>query len=330
MYSEEDLTSAVAAGVLDVQAADALRAHVEARRRETAVDEEHFRLLTGFNDIFVTIACLLVLGSFFFVTQHVARSLGAALLVVTSWGLAEFFTRRRRMALPSIVLVGAFAIGLALITQDVIDAPAGPIAACFVVALGSYGHWRRFRVPISVALGAAAIAFGCGVLITIPVPEAHRASVGLALAFVAGLMIFALALFWDSRDRARRTRRADVAFWLHLLAAPLIVHPVFKLLGIASGHAELGQLFVVLVLYVVLALISLAIDRRALMVSALAYVLSSFAALLLDRGLVNAGFGITAFTIGSALLLLSAFWHRARTFVLRPLPRAIRDRLATA
>jgi hypothetical protein len=30
-------------------------------------------------------------------------------------------------------------------------------------------------------------------------------------------------MWWDSSDRARLTRRSDVAFWLHLLAAPMIV-----------------------------------------------------------------------------------------------------------
>src|SRR5437588_323954 len=49
----------------------------------------------------------------------------------------------------------------------------------------------------------------------------------------AGLITFALALAWDMSDPMRRTRRSDVAFWLHLLAAPAIVHPAFGLLGLA-------------------------------------------------------------------------------------------------
>jgi hypothetical protein len=36
---------------------------------------------------------------------------------------------------------------------------------------------------------------------------------------------------------------------------------------------------------------------------------------------------LTAFVIGSALLLLSAFWHNARKAVVRPLPPALRSRL---
>jgi hypothetical protein len=62
MYSESDLEAAVAAGVLTPGPGRALPGF---RRRPAGirrpVDEEHFRLLTGFNDIFVGIAALILL-----------------------------------------------------------------------------------------------------------------------------------------------------------------------------------------------------------------------------------------------------------------------------
>ena len=39
------------------------------------------------------------------------------------------------------------------------------------------------------------------------------------------------------------------------------------------------------------------------------------------------GVALTALVIGSALLLLSAFWHQARGAIVRPLPESLRDRL---
>lgn len=42
-------------------AANALRNYVAERRSAPSVDEEHFKLLTGFNDIFVAIAAALIL-----------------------------------------------------------------------------------------------------------------------------------------------------------------------------------------------------------------------------------------------------------------------------
>ena len=35
-------------------------------------------------------------------------------------------------------------------------------------------------------------------------------------------------------DRLRETRRSDVAFWLHLLAAPLLVRAAFATLGVSA------------------------------------------------------------------------------------------------
>ena len=93
MYSEEDLASAVAAGVLTEESAEAFRSHVAQRGHSTAVDEEHFRLVTGFNDIFVVIACVLLLASLAGIGSSIARFAGAAAVAGAAWLLAEFFTR---------------------------------------------------------------------------------------------------------------------------------------------------------------------------------------------------------------------------------------------
>ena len=61
MYSDSDLDSAVAAGALSPDAATRLRAYMDSRAASSPVDEEHFRLITGFNDIFVAIAAAILL-----------------------------------------------------------------------------------------------------------------------------------------------------------------------------------------------------------------------------------------------------------------------------
>jgi hypothetical protein len=71
----------------------------------------------------------------------------------------------------------------------------------------------------------------------------------------------------------------------------------------------------------------LAIDRRALLVSALAYVLYALNAMFREFGAVELNVALTALVIGSALLLLSAFWHQARSMVVRPLPDGLKARL---
>ena len=184
-------------------------------------------------------------------------------------------------------------------------------------------------VTITVAAGAASVAgIVVGLLLAGLGQNAEQAkNVILGLVLFLGVGVFLFAMWWDSSDRARLTRRSDVAFWLHLLAAPMIVHPVFTLLGLNSGHIGVGEGLAVVALYIALGLTALAVDRRALLVSALAYVLYALDELFRQFGAVELNVALTALVIGSALLLLSAFWHQARGAIVRPLPEGLREKL---
>jgi hypothetical protein len=339
MYSDSELDAAVAEGAISADSAAALRAFVARHRATLPADEEQFRLLTGFNDIFVSIAMVLLLVALGWLASQTSPLAGAAALVAASWGLAEFFTRRRRMALPSILLLGSFAGGLFLcglaLTKIVLDAVApaagetmGISGGAAIAVLGTWLHWRRFRVPITVAAGAiAAVAAVLAALVALVPALGDR---WLVLLFAAGLALFGLAMRWDMSDPARTTRRADVAFWLHLAAAPLIVHPVFALLGLLDGKADIARAALAIGLYVLLAAVALVVDRRALLVSSLAYVLYAISTLVQAAGAVDAGFALTALVVGSGLLLLSAFWRVARYAVLRAMPQGVRARMPAA
>ncbi len=159
-------------------------------------------------------------------------------------------------------------------------------------------------------------------------PDAINGDVILALVFLAGLAVFAFAMWWDISDRDRTTRRADVAFWLHLTAAPAIAHPIFALIGVTDGdNIGSGAAFGVVAVYIAFGLIALAIDRRALLVSALAYVLFALTFLFREFGAVEISFALTALVIGSALLSLSAFWQPIRSAIVSALPQALQNML---
>jgi len=320
MYSESDLEGAVAAGVVPQSTADAFRQHIAAMRASPAVDEESFRLLTGFNDIFVAIAIALLLTSIGWLGGWVKTGLGGLGVAVAAWALAEYFTRVRRMALPSIVLLLAFAGGVAAtmvgtlvdINPDWSDQTNALIATGIALLTGgaTWLHWKRFMVPITVAVGAAS---GVAALVALYVAITHVNEDGIfPLVLVGGIATFALAMWWDGSDLTRTTRRSDVAFWLHLAAAPMIAHSVFHMLGVFQGQIGVAQALIVMALYLVFAFIALAIDRRALLVSSLAYVLYALSMLFQQAGAVELSMAFTAFVIGSALLTLSAFWHPMR------------------
>jgi len=92
----------------------------------------------------------------------------------------------------------------------------------------------------------------------------------------------------------------------------------------------IGAAISVVLLYVVLGALALTIDRRALMVSALAYVLYALNALFEEMGAIGTNVALAALVIGSALLLLSAFWHTARAFLVGHLPVGWRAKLPPA
>ena len=360
MYSQQELDDAVASGAITAEAADALRVHIERQRTTSIPDEEQFRLITGFNDIFVSIAAAILLFAVGWIGQSIGQSTGLFVsdhgevgpsflaplaIAATAWGLALFFTARRRMALPSIVLLLAFVGGVlatsAFVLVEIIGpdrfnnddqllaATVGGVSAA-IAAAAAWLHWRRFHVPITVAAGAAAIAgLFLAIVVAIVQPGDSESANNLILGFVMllGFGMFLFAMWWDSSDRARVTRRSDVAFWLHLLAAPMIAHPIFALLGLTNGSVSTGEGLLVVGLYVLFGLTALAVDRRALLVSALAYVLYALTELFKRFGAVELNIALTALVIGSALLLLSAYWHQSRRLIVTRLPSNLQGRL---
>ena len=358
MYSESDLEAAVAAGALTPQQAASFRDYIASSRHMPVVDEEHFRLLTGFNDIFVAIAAGILLVAMAWIGHYIPPNVdvdgpspfSGLLVAATAWGLAEFFTRQRRMALPSILLLlafvggvfafSAFGIVTAIGAENLRDTQSAILvfaAAAAIASAAAWLHWRRFRVPITVAAGVSAlVALVLFLIASMLVGDADNMSEARqeqvmsileGVALLLGVGVFLVAMWWDGSDPRRETRRSDVAFWLHLLAAPLIVHPVFSLLGLTEGEASTMDGIAVIGLYVLLGLVALAIDRRALLVSALAYVLYALNSLFETYGVVELNVALTALVIGSALLLLSAFWTNARRAVVRPLPEGLQARL---
>ena len=320
MYSDEDLNTAVTQGIFSESAVEAFRDQVASVHGLPAVDEENFKLIGGFNDIFIVIACGLLLFSSFSVLEAANTSLGYLVFLLLSWALAEFFVLKRKMALPAIMLLLAFVGGMVGLSDSVLSvtSESGGILAATAAALAAYLHWWRFSVPITVAVATAAAV---GLLIAIIQSVFFEVNLWLPpVLFVCGLAVFAFAMSWDSADRARLSYKSDVAFWLHLLAAPMIIHPVFTSLDILNGEEGLLSMALVILLYLLLTVVSISIDRRVLMVSSLIYVIYALSGLIDRYGVAGSSFAFTGLLMGAILLLLSAYWHRVRVLLVNYLP----------
>ena len=263
-------------------------------------------------------------------------------LIVGAWLLAEYFCGKRRLLLPSMALAiiitwasGVLAAGLASFMVDpVIEAGhvesgmnpweilTGLSYSGFAAAVAAAGlFFWRFRLPFSLFLLAGAIA---GLFYTAVAQFAGIGQVGSGAAMlVVGLATLGTAIAFDMRDPTRSTRSSDHAFWLHMAAAPQIILGVRGLLlGSGFAPASTAEATMMLVVLIAFAVLSLALNRRALIVSGLVTFATTLWVLVNEFG----GGGVntlmlTALIIGGAIVLLGGGWRTARRGLLKVFPQ---------
>ena len=189
-------------------------------------------------------------------------------------------------------------------------------------------HYMRFRVPIDIALLVGCILAALLALFFRQYGWAYRQ----LPIFLAGAVAFAVGMFFDARDPLRRTSRTDIAFWLHLMAAPMIVHSAFQGLFFGSG-GEVQSASGILILFAALAFIAIVIDRRAMLVSGLAY--AGYAiynvAQQTQNGLEsNEMTAMALLLLGIGVVLLGFGWRPVRRLFLNLLPGSVRRCLPPA
>ena len=351
MIASEILAKGVERGIITAEQAERLRALENAGEPPelpASPDDEQLRFISGFSDIFVTLGLALFIGAVGYFALSSNGPIGMWIAVaVTAWVLAEFFTRLRRMALPSIVLLIVFAWAAFAASAVFLGAgarlysfplsawglsglggiePAKLASAAFVTVLLTALHYWRFRVPITIAAGCGALLLTVMGLAYGFFPQLPHGAYS-AVTFVCGLAIFGLAMRFDMTDPERLTRRTDIAFWLHLLAAPLIVHSLIGGVFDVGSKLESSQAVAIVALFLALSLVAVLIDRRALLVSGLAYAGGAFWTLIRQAGLSDITTPLTILILGAFVLLLSAGWKPLRAGILRLAPPTLTRRL---
>lgn len=340
----EDIDAAIAAGVMPQAQADSLRAFVAERHRsrleQAGAEDERFRFMTGFNDFFFAIGILLLgSGMMFFTRGEPQLGLVAAILV---WALSELLVRRMRLVLPGILLSMLFILfvyiavptDLTTFTSPQIaraQVSGGMTAGTFILTIlglnsapvtvamkGLIGavaaalYYWRFRLPFAllpISASLVLVAMSLITLVTGPMAATTQSFITLACGFT----IFAAAMTFDLSDRDRMTRRSDCAFWLHLLAAPLIVHSLISLITPSLAQITNAIALAILLIVAILAAIAIAIDRRALLVSALLYIGSVIGYAIGGSGTSGSGvFFATLVILGAFVITLGIGWQPLR------------------
>ncbi|MES2913611.1 MAG: hypothetical protein V4753_00715 [Pseudomonadota bacterium] len=334
----EDLRAAVAAGILSEAQAASLSALANDRagkRASLPAEDEPFEFFRGFSEIFISIGLVILLTG---VTALLAAFGGFALLTLVplatslmAWWWAGYFTLKRRMTLPSMVLATAFGAGIvifafALLQQVGMDARALSIVG-FLASAGAMVLWyRRFRLPFAAFLTGAALL---GAIYSITASAANVVGLvgaggyqalfdlGESPAFATATLIFGIGAFligmwFDTRDPYRLGRHSATAFWCHLLAAPALVNTVAVTLMNGGGT---GFLAIALVLITVLALV---IDRRSFLTAAIAYIAIVIAWLMGEGD--GTSWIFVLLVLGGFITAIGTWWVQLRAKVMSVLP----------
>jgi hypothetical protein len=350
MLQQEDLDAAVAKGILTEAQATGLREFALQREKERIAilgHEERFRFMRGFNDFFFAVGVILLTAglAFFAGSSTIGNLVGAAVI----WALAELLVRRMRLVLPGILLaiffvvfvfhVGFWAAPEAVPTLDfptnAIDgvlygafggvSPLAKVAKSLIATLAALGFYVRFRLPFALMLVAA------GLVLTIVAAVGPSLTPWLfsMLLLVCGLSVFAAAMFYDLSDPERTTRRADCAFWLHLLAAPLIVHSLVSAAAPTMVTINAVSAVTIIAIVALLAVVAVMIDRRALFVSALSYLGIVIAYAIRTAGISASEFVLftTLLILGVLVLTLGVGWLPLRRPLMTLIPAGLARRL---
>lgn len=277
----------------------------------------------------VAIWCLLIAGIFFFLRRyrHVIRSSPATMAALMVGGTF--------VLVMTVALIGQFVD----VSREIFQTDAQRLEELSeLMRSGSYSSARETRMPaFSMAVAVSAflfffwratrfpptLAFACLMLIfcasvNLPNFSTRGSIVDYTVvnwaAVIAAIPVFLLALWFDLTDIRRETWRSQVAFWLHIVAGAVFSRGYF---GLASGHswAQLNffgissaeGMLAVLLCVVIAFMISLTLDRRAMLMS----LAIPFAASMGVMGLVF---------VGGLLVLASFKWMEWRVKLLARLP----------
>ncbi len=306
---------------------------------EPSSEEEEFRFISGFNDIFLALGVVLFISAASLAVNLLdSNYLGYALAAAAMWLISEVLTARLRRAIPSMLAAGAFVVFALLATDGALSGLSTPeqaeplnvyllvISAC----LWSAVYFYRFRLPFSILLiGGAFVTLGFLICMTVvagigSLEDPFATPLLPAFyALISGLVVFIVALRFDRSDPQRHSLRADYGFWLHLLAAPLIVHALMYLvaglnIGGFSSVGTVATALMVLAIFAVLSIVALIINRRAILVAALTYLGGALWYLMSQNdGIAGNAELLTMLLISLFVIGLGVGWHPIRRLLLQ-------------
>lgn len=278
MYSHSDIEEAVEGGALTADQAASLRNFMASKTGTPTADEEHVRMLLGFHDIYIYISSFLLMFGVGWLGSKIdtggrAPSFFIPLLVgALCWGLAEYFVKRKRLAMTGITLAWVFVYCVYFTLMLLAAQILGPgtdrttpqlisMISALVAGGGALLYWKRFGEPIAYSLILGTLAIAVMSLLGLILPSGTDETVVYIVLILLGVGTLVYAQTWEAKDIYRTTKKADIAFWLHWVAAAEVTFGLLGLLGLLSSPSQ-GAAIGGIVVFIILAMVGIVLDRR--------------------------------------------------------------------
>ncbi len=309
MISRDLLRKAADQGIIQSDQIEPLIRFVQDQTLDSDTDlrEEPLKFIRSFGDVFITLGMVLLLiainmvelsGYYYFIP------------VIGFIVIAEWLVRVRRLALPGIAILIAI---LFFVNKAIaFDHENATVFGVGILCLTSLLFYLRYKMPFSLlplAAGLVAIAI---IQIGFDVIQQPLIIAGL------GFVVFVIAMIFDVRDTKRVSHLSDSAFWLHLLASPLIVHGAMVSLFFSNQEwiQAIDKEVIIITFFIVFLLLALLLDRRAMLVSTQLYMIYALTQVFVGQLASTQNVLIyVLLLLGFLVIFFGAYWYKARRLI---------------
>jgi len=308
MISKQKLQQAADKGIIqNTQIEPLLDFLLDENSKTPTNQEEPLKFIRSFGDVFIAFG----IGILVFAINQLGLSHYEYLLPIIGFTLiAEWLVRVRKLALPGMVILVSI---LFFVYRAInIDSELSSIGTFGLIAVTSLVFYIRYKMPFSLLpLAGALIAIA-----TITIGETILFNPIIFSAL--GLSVFSIAMLFDSQDTKRQTHLSDSAFWLHLLASPLIVHGAMlsMLFGDHAWLQVINKEIIIIIFFIGFLLLALLLDRRAMLISTQIYMI--YALTQIVQGQFDNSQNLMIYLLmglGLIIIFFGTFWYKTRRLI---------------
>ena len=309
MISKNTLQKAADKSIINKEQIEPLYQFIQNENSDDSLTnkEEPLKFIRSFGDVFIALGIILLAVSLNMTSLSGYYSL---VPVVGFIIIAEWLVRIRRLALPGIVIL--ISILFFINKAFSFDNENATTLGLSIIGLGSLLFYLRYKMPFSLLPLATSI-------VAIIITQIGMDILDNPITFmVLGLIIFCIAMWFDSRDTKRQSHLSDSGFWLHLLAAPLIVHGT--MISMLSSDKiwvqSLSNDLLMIIFFAGFFLTALFVDRRAMLVSTQLYAIYALTQLLQSDLIASENVMIyVLMALGMFVIFFGTYWYKTRRII---------------